>query len=329
MELCDQGDAEKFLKQPSEGMLGLKARTQILFQLAFALHVAADRFSLKHYDLKLLNVLVHGVPKPRESGDVFWRYELESKTFVLDMKPECGYIAILADFGTSNMDRSTNGTPVSVGQFNTLENTPPDFLILGDDAKQGHSHDAFGLGLSMFHLFSGHAPYEQIMHSVKCPPQFKKKLAEIWVYSDGYSVVRDVILANVKLNADGDILEGKPDETLYHTLYRFLVLFGIPEDKFGQLEHPALWNAVSSLESCSKFAHDKGKYSLMGGSNKFVKRAHSRLAQVPGAMELLQGLCSFDPEKRSSPLDVLNSRMMYPLIEGNTMTGKQCCHSRH
>jgi serine/threonine protein kinase len=318
MELCTYGDAEGFLKKQHNEMLGLDSTRHLLFQLAYALCAAQAHYSLKHYDVKLLNVLIQEIPRVDKSRGAEIRYNLKTKTFLLDMLPECSVVAKLADFGRSNMDESTNGTPVTKRQFTTLENTPPDFLILGDDAKQGHSHDAFGLGLCMFHLFSGHAPYEEIMENVKCPSHFKEKLVLIWERCDDYSVIREVILADVKLDADGDIMEGERDETLYDTLYRYLVLFGIPEEKFGELEHPEIWDAVSSLESSSEFSSHKDKYSLMRGSNKFVKRAHARLTETPGAMELLQGLCSFDPEKRASTLHVLNSPMMYPLIEGNT-----------
>jgi serine/threonine protein kinase len=321
MELCDKGDVEEFMKRElPEEMFGLEVAKQILFQLAFALHVAAVRFSVKHYDLKLLNVFLQGAPKPRGNGDVVLRYGMGSHVFSLHMEPEHAWIAKLADFGNSDADSSRNGTPVSIAQFSTLDNTPPDFLILGDDAEQGHSHDAFALGLCMFHLFSGHGPYEEIMKEVICPQGFKDKLKVLWESrnSKGYDVVRAVILGDVSRDADGIYTDGDPDETLYNTLYRFLVLFGIPKHKFGQDEHPDIWKAISSLEVCgkkSKFARHQREYSLMEGTNKFVLRARQRLEVIDGAMELLQDLCSFDPAKRATPLDVLNSRMMSSLIE--------------
>ena len=50
MELCDSGDAEEYLKeQPNEALLPNEAR-RMMFQIYFALHATADRFSLKHCD---------------------------------------------------------------------------------------------------------------------------------------------------------------------------------------------------------------------------------------------------------------------------------------
>ena len=79
--------------------------------------------------------------------------------------------------------------------FTTLENTPPDFMILGDDATQGHEHDCFGLGLGMLHLFTGFRPYEEILEDVKCPPHLKARLRNIWENesASGYAVIRTVI----------------------------------------------------------------------------------------------------------------------------------------
>ena len=81
-------------------------------------------------------------------------------TFASHSSQEDAVIAKLADYGTANVDCITNGQNVTIPQFTTLENTPPDFLILGDQALQGHGHDCFGLDLCMLHLFTGHAPYK-------------------------------------------------------------------------------------------------------------------------------------------------------------------------
>mmetsp|Transcript_26615 Transcript_26615/g.48155 ORF Transcript_26615/g.48155 Transcript_26615/m.48155 type:complete len:152 (+) Transcript_26615:1097-1552(+) len=98
-------------------------------------------------------------------------------------------------------------------------------MILGDAAQQGHGHDNFGLSLCMLHLFTGHAPYEEILEDVFCPSPLKKKLRQIWVDDEysGFNVLRTMILPDV----DGE----EQDETLYHTLYRYLVLFGIAEER--------------------------------------------------------------------------------------------------
>ena len=50
------------------------------------------------------------------------------------------------------------------------------------------------------------------------------------------------------------------DETLYNTLYRFLVLFGVPEKKFGIRKHGKVWRAISSTLLPPKACRAK-KYS--------------------------------------------------------------------
>jgi len=277
--------------------------------------------------------------RPESSSDyTTLRYGIGSHVFALRMRTENTVIAKLADYGTANIEPESNGRPATIGQFTTLENTPPEFMILGDAAKQGHGHDMFGFGLCMLHLFTGHAPYEEILEDVVCPSGFKKKLRNIWENENfrSYSVIRSVILADVYTNEDGDVIDGEPDEVLYDTLYRFLVLFGIPELKYQVRDHGKVWKAItSSLEDSNgsktygnrgskkrsdaeKFKQDQDLYSIEFGSNKFISRARKELNEMDGGLELLFALCSFDPDKRATASDVLNSQFMAPLREDLT-----------
>ena len=84
------------------------------------------------------------------------------------------------------------------------------------------------------------------MEEVLCPPSLKQKLQKIW--EDGnssYEVIRSVILSDVFEHEDGNV-EGEPDETLYHTLYRFLFLFGIPKEKNNWTDGCRVWKAITS-----------------------------------------------------------------------------------
>ena len=349
MELCSAGDMEEFLKSQPEEMMPVDEARGLLFQMAFALHAAADRFSLKHYDVKLLNFFLQTFPKV-DSKYTFLRYGLGSHVFTLRMSTSRALVAKLADYGTANVQAESNGQPVTIGHFTTLENTPPDFMILGDAASQSHGHDAFGLGLCMLHLFTGHAPYEEILDDVYCPSGLKKKLRKIWEDegSSGYDVIRSVILADVEKDDDGVIIEGEPDGTFYDTFYRYLVLFGIPEDKFQIKQYGRVWRAVSSSVGCDikqsrgygrnvlawkscpdaiQYASDCREYSLERGTNKYIARARNRLLSVEGGMELLHSLVHFDPEKRASATDVLNATFMAPLREGSN--GPQYDDSDH
>lgn len=53
----------------------------------------------------------------------------------------------LADFGTADLMEETLGQPVGLDQFTTLENTPVDFFVLGDQAQQ------VSLSVCMFFLY--------------------------------------------------------------------------------------------------------------------------------------------------------------------------------
>ena len=337
MELCNQGDAEEFIKRQQDESLQPYLAQAFLFQIAFALYAAAVRFSVKHYDIKLLNIFVQ---KVSEQSTVL-RYGLGSHIFALHMPAGEAFIAKLADYGTANVNPATNGHPVTIAQYTTLENTPVDFMILGDKATQGHGHDCFGMGLCMLHLFTGHRPYEELMESVKCPQALKNKLRMVWEDEsvEGYDVIRSVILSDVYKDEAGHIIEGEPDETLYDTLYRFLVLFGIPEEKFEQKECPLVWQAITeALEGtvfqgpggkpgrkkngpdAAQYNRDRRKFSILSGNNKHIARARAALYKLDGGMELLLKLCSFNPQNRASALDVLNSSFMANLREPHDAT---------
>jgi serine/threonine protein kinase len=277
MELCDHGDVEGFIRNHPDKMLTPFDCRNLLFQMAFALHVAAERFSLKHYDVKLLNFFLQSATDSTIDIDdhphVVLRYGVGSNIFRLRMHPSAAYIAKLGDYGTVVIGSDTDGKPISIGQFTTLENTPPDYLILGNAAEQGGGHDSFGLGLCLFHLFTGHCPYEEILDDVFCPDNLKGKLRTIWKQRS-HNVIHSVMMDN----------NGMEDHTLYDTLYRFLVLFGIPEHQFLRKNH--VWRAIDSTLNSRRlikgsdreaFIRAREKYSLSDGTDKRIAGARRRL----------------------------------------------------
>jgi serine/threonine protein kinase len=348
MELCSHGDLEEYIKKQPGSVLSPCDSRALLFQMAFSLHVAGNKFGMKHYDVKLLNFFVDDTNEanldPTKYPYTVLQYGLGSHIFNVRMKTRTAITVKLADFGTSNMRAESNGQPVLISNFTTLENTPPDYLILGDAAVQGYGHDYFGLGLCMLHLFTGYAPYEEIMETVHCPPNLKRKLKSIWESNkpNGYEVIKNVIRCDVLEDDDGNIIEGVPDETLYDTFYRFLVLFGIPTDRFEYKEGSRVWGAIDrciGVEDVSNFTsrsrrnpssdrtrkkgpdyeqymHDCGKFSISRGDNEHIARARNNLERFNGGMDLLLSLVTFDPKKRASPLDVMNSKFMESLREG-------------
>jgi len=347
MELCKHGDVEEYIKRQPDQVIAMHEARCILFQMAFALHTAGDRFGMKHYDVKLLNFFLQSANDTDicevDNPHTVLRYGVGSHVFSLRVPTERALIAKLADYGTANLSAETNGQPVTLAQFTTIENTPPDYLILGDAAQQGFGHDCFGLGLCMLHLFTGLAPYEEILESVTCPTNLKKKLKRIWEdeSSKGYDVIRSLILSDVYEDENGNT-EGEPDETVYDTLYRFLVLIGIPKDQFESNKQGKVWRAItSSLRSldvrstrnnphrslsrkaaaehvgvdAAQYERDRKIFSLEFGTDPCITRARESLQSMDGGMELLYSLLSFDPQKRASPLAVINSSFMTSLRE--------------
>ena len=352
MEYCRHGDVEEFLKRQKDSCVHPNDARILLFQMAFGLYSAQHQFGLKHYDVKLLNFFLQNANEKnidiKKHPFTVLRYGIGSHTFNLRM-PSCrAMIAKLADYGTADMQPESNGQPVTIAQFTTIENTPPDYMILGDGAKQGYGHDCFGLGLCMLHLFTGHAPYEEIMETVYCPPNFLKNLKSVWEKesSSRFEVIRSLILSDVYEDEHGN-LEGERDEIIYHTFYRFLVLIGIPNESFQKKVGNKVWRIISqclksdisdrpnrglrrrnndrqlSDSDAEIFQRDRRQFSILYGENEKIARARSCLQKMDGGIELLLTLLSFDPDKRATALDVINSNFMMPLRENLS----QCNHT--
>ena len=64
MELCDYGDVEGFIRRQPGGLLPLDVVQQLLFQMCFSLYAARESFSMRHYDIKLLNFFLRRFPSP-------------------------------------------------------------------------------------------------------------------------------------------------------------------------------------------------------------------------------------------------------------------------
>ena len=121
---------------------------------------------------------------------------------------------------------------------------------------------------------------------------------------------------------DGNILEGDPDETFNNTLYRFLVLFGIPATPFQQKKCPLVWKAMRESFDCewarpvrkkssgfdmTQYNRDCKEYSIHNGNNVYIARARIALQSMKGGLDLLFHLCSFDPSQRATAMQTLNS----------------------
>ena len=203
-----------------------------------------------------------GGRKAGEEGEVVTvRYGLGAHTYLLPLPASLPLCVKLADFGTADLSAETLGQPIGLDQFTTLENTPVDFLVYGDQAQQGFAADAFSLGLAVWHLFTGSMPYEEVMEGVRCPPSLRRSLAKAWG-GKGYGVLGKVLDAEGEGGREEEGEEEEEEEevdwTLFHTFYRYLVLLGLPSEEEQQVQQQQqqgpgrrgknpVWKAVASL----------------------------------------------------------------------------------
>nr|CCA16514.1 conserved hypothetical protein [Albugo laibachii Nc14] len=357
MEYCDGGDLEHFISLQVNQILPFESVVvPFFFQMVFSLFCARERLHLRHCDIKLLNYLLCDINRKglakTEGENTSVLYGLEEDHFLLQMPHDFSYWVKLADFGTANSAIENIGQPISIDQFTTLENTPIEYLLGGDRMKQTMKADTFSLGLAYFHLCTGRsdplvscvikfvlhlydsrAPYEEILADVRCPEQLVRDLKSVWTSgraTSSFKLVRKVI-------------EDDEDMVLYHTLYRFIVLFGLP-DVHPSFTHdsPVVWKVLqkhlrprktpsarvlrvkkeasqagtklSVVEICQQ---DSQSYSIAHGTNDAIARGRQRLASVPGAMELLREMTDFDPEQRPTLKTVLQGPIFTSLRVDN------------
>lgn len=133
---------------------------------------------------------------------------------------------------------------------------------------------------------------------------------------------------------------------LYHTLYRFIVLFGLPDEQPSYThDSPAVWTVLQKhlrpqkpssartlrvrkgrsqvetmLSIAETYPQDRQLYSIADGTNDAIARGRQRLASVPGAMELLLKMTDFDPEQRPTLKTVIQGSMFASLRVDNLST---------
>ena len=186
-------------------------------------------------------------------------------------------------------------------QFTTLENTAPEFLFLGSAAtSSSFAADTFGLGLSFLHLVTGYAPYEELLEQVRCPYALQEALMNIWTVDDPsnpYFVINEVLNsldAPVDMD-DADVTDTSVLTVLYDTLYRYVVLMGLPSadlfatttsasNKISQrnpvvtallntLDQGMNENADSAVRSATaQFMEDSCVWNIFRGNHSIFKR---------------------------------------------------------
>jgi serine/threonine protein kinase len=315
MEMCTEGDAEVFIKQQPDEIVPLDMVRHLMFQMAFSLWVGREEHQLRHYDVKLLNYFMTKLDAA-DSSSVQARFAVDSSTFMLDMPADQAYFIKLADYGSANTEPSTLGCPITKDQFQTLENSAPEQMFHGNKALQAYAPDTFALGLCMLHLCTGKAPYEELLEEVICPKQLVKDLTRNWESGGNYEVISEL---------------DDEDQVLHHTLYRFLVLFGLPTGAaLDALADSPVWATVAkhlapnsgarrnrgnAISAAQQFETDCQRFSLSRGTEPTIARARARLEEMPGAGELLASLVNFDPAQRLSMEDALASPFFDSLRE--------------
>lgn len=254
MEFCSYGDTEELVR--ARRHLSASCVRTSLFQMLYSCYAAREQLSLRHYDVKLLNFFATSVDDlVASSGGTAGAAEVEvlygfcDAVYMIPFVPlsagagaaagagNDNILVKLADFGTSTIARGELNDAINENQFTTLENTPVEYLLLGSSARQAYSADTYQLGLCMFHLCSGEEPYEELVEALKCPPQLMRRMRKIWEpkptggrggrknaelsEESPYGIVQGVIET---LLCDEDDAE-PPGDVMYHTLYRYLVLF--------------------------------------------------------------------------------------------------------
>lgn len=342
MEYCSGGDIEDFIRKRRSKALSAVEIRQIFFQMCFSIYSCREQLSLRHFDIKLLNFFLadssallsnYSTTSPR-NDKVYYRIGFGNSVFSLplSLSGTSPGVVKLADFGTSLIGEEEATSNITAQQFTTLENTAPEFLFQGSAASSASfAADTFGLGLSFLHLLTGHAPYEELMERVRCPHALIIALKEIWMECDRvqldtdspYYVINEVLSSLDDPTSDNDEVDDSVKNVLYDTLYRYVVLIGLPNaDMFTTLSsstgRPALCrnpvvtavlntldqglNENASLEvrdATTQYLNDSTEWSIFRGSHCVMKSARSKMAEIsPDAEQWLRRMLCYDPIHR-------------------------------
>ena len=162
--------------------------------------------------------------------------------------------------------------------FTTLENTPVEYLM-DTHPKQTSAADAFPLGLAVLHVLTGAQPYEEILADVRCPAALASALSAAWMGAPAgqYDALKTV-------------LEDDEDDVLLDTLYRYLVLFGVPA-RSAVTPSPA-WEAVWSVfpPASSSLAQEAKTSKAVRAARKQFDVDVAEFSWATGTNELLLSL---------------------------------------
>ena len=350
MEFCRGGDLEEVVR--SIELPDILLVKKMLFQMCFSIYACREQIGLRHYDVKLLNFFVTDgialINTPAKHAESSFEGKIRDNTvimhvafgehdFFIPMQANGKELIKLSDFGTSSVGTGDLGEPITLQQLTTLENTPPEFLILGSIARQAYSADTFCLGLAFFHLLTGEEPYEVLLGDVKCPPYLAAQLSKYWCdfkntdQSDPYYLICDLVRSLDFGEEDTDA----PGTVLFDTIYRYIVLFSGAEDFIAScpwVDNPVWMLIVDALgldvtaqsemkrkaapkrgrgrpkrggsptarmECIDTYQYDFSRWSIHRGTHPKIVLVQNRLNQLgEGSWKLLDKLTHFDPARR-------------------------------
>ncbi len=165
-----------------------------------------------------------------------------------------------------------------------------------------------------------HRDFPQLMVDVRCPLELRNALANVYSENDEYGVIVDVILSQNEPEPDEAAEDSEDDDTLFDTLYRMLVLLGMPskqECRNAYGEENLVWKVVTSIllperrsrkqrktVNMKQYSFHCKQWSITAGYEAPIARARERLEVTPGAMDLLLSMASWDPSARPTMFEV-------------------------
>lgn len=150
--------------------------------------------------------------------------------------------------------------------------------------------------------------YEEILENVKCPETLLKAIIRSY-QRNNKSKVYDAI---------NQILSEDDEKIVIHTIYRILVLFGIPTEEYGS---NAIMKTIKQyLNSKIKLEYnkDRSEYSIDNGTNYYISRARERINSL-GFMEEFKNLFNYNISRRIKYKELIDSKLFdsYKIIKPN------------
>jgi len=264
----------------------------LLLQIAFALNHAL-KIGVTHYDLKPDNIFLQRLD---QETVVFLRCGKRTLKIPQSLRIK------VADFGCSRIEQEP-GPLFHKGCITTPENTPPDCLLLGNQAEAGRKQDAYGFALIMLDF---HACTPFFLHDITVPDDFVSEMVRFFEgkteANDKFSKIRDIMQNNHTIR-----------RRLIRSLYRIMVLAGVPKrlHQDSKLRESPIWKFLVEFITSSRFQTHKMKYNLKNGTEtEFLRK---RLG--PNGTLLLLHLMHMDPLQRGDLRDVLQSDFLYENLD--------------